>query len=337
MEKLTIPEVGMLKIPEECLKTLKLYGLGELEGLGCRWKLEGIMKGPFEFDVDNERQHGNEIITLSDEIPCKLGLPQNCQSGLVFKTVEMTNTINISWNYAVDGLAISFSVILEEFFGTEIASKYYHRICEYVDGYFALTPLETAVILSSGEALRKRGVKPDVSFKPRPSLLQPPKAQKTSKSAERAPSNKIFSKLVWYWSGIRGVYYNGEKNEKADTKVFFMRKNLSIPTSEKTIFAVYDNTVFGGADDGCVLTDQGVYIRNLGENRTTIIKWEEINNVLYDPLIPNDISFSIKNKVSKKLTCTIMGDDNSKKRFCAMVRFLRNTLINQNSDDKNKD
>ena len=131
----------------------------------------------------------------------------------------------------------------------------------------------------------------------------------------------IIDELRKNWSDIDGVYYNGQ-NSKADEKVRTMMKNLSVPGSVGDVFAVYDETLFGAADEGCVITTDGVYVRGMNDDNGHLVRWSDVSDVYIDKgILNNTIRFG-----QTEMYATQMSNDKKRQMFCDMVKFVRDTL-----------
>lgn len=123
----------------------------------------------------------------------------------------------------------------------------------------------------------------------------------------------ITTSLYWqYGNTINDLYFNtnAEKDQKKIGKAIAAYAP-NVHNNEEYVILCVDDTVFGAADDGCLVTDKNIYVHNKGEENIQIMPWIEVVNTCVaegffnDSIKVNGVSHIIKidlNSFDKKTT-----------------------------------
>lgn len=100
----------------------------------------------------------------------------------------------------------------------------------------------------------------------------------------------INTSLYWkYGDTINDLYFNttSEKNQQKIGKAIAAYASNVNNNGEYVILCV-DDTVFGAADDGCLVTDQNIYAHNKDGAGVQVMPWAEVVNIYVDEGFFND-------------------------------------------------
>ena len=100
----------------------------------------------------------------------------------------------------------------------------------------------------------------------------------------------INTSLYWqYGNTINDLHFNTsvEKDQQKIGKAIAAYAPNVYNNKEYVILCV-DDTVFGAADDGCLVTDQNIYVHNKNSEGVQIMPWAEVVNIYVDEGFLND-------------------------------------------------
>ena len=114
------------------------------------------------------------------------------------------------------------------------------------------------------------------------------------------------------------VYFVGQGN-KAENKINnALRAYGMFLRSGERAFGCFDNTFFGGADDGCLFTDNGIHIHNPNDDKVNFVFYADIRSINLKGIITKDIYI---NDIKIDLDM-LNGVEGGKAKFCDLIRFL---------------
>ena len=122
--------------------------------------------------------------------------------------------------------------------------------------------------------------------------------------------------LFQEFGDIRCVYF-ADKTEKGNTKIQKAINAYAKDASQETVFFVFDNTIFGWADEGFLVTNEAVYVRNITEEpfRIPLEQIQTLNNEDKNILINDEF----------KILCP-MSDKKSSRRLVTALKKIKENL-----------
>lgn len=153
--------------------------------------------------------------------------------------------------------------------------------------------------------------------------------KKTQSKAISINASDLIDRLRKKYDNINGVYFKSD-NEKAKKKLNAAMSSYgkSIDKHNESVILCYDDTMFGSASDGCILTSKGVYIHNLGEDNV-FVDYKDIKNVSLD-----EKNIFINGEIKISVICTT---DAGRKSFCELLNEVSALLKKQSGSSSNND
>lgn len=116
---------------------------------------------------------------------------------------------------------------------------------------------------------------------------------------------------------IRGVYYL-KQSSKADSKISSAVKAYGgMMNRNEMAFACFDSTVFGSADEGCIFTNRGIYVRTTSvDDKVRFVEYKDIYNIAIKGVFMKDIYVN-----DIKIETAGIGEEHTK-LFYDLIKFL---------------
>lgn len=113
----------------------------------------------------------------------------------------------------------------------------------------------------------------------------------------------------------KAIYFIGE-SEKSQQKILGAKESYANLVEDEIAFLCFDNTAFGSSDDGCLVTNKGIYIHNLME-KTIFIKFKNINNIELRGTFDKDLFIN-----DYKLDLNLMESDDKEKFLETLIIII---------------
>ena len=133
----------------------------------------------------------------------------------------------------------------------------------------------------------------------------------------RAGCEEFAKYLAEAGPAIRGVYFL-KQSSKADSKIqAAVEAYGGMMNRNEMAFACFDSTVFGSADEGCIFTNRGIYIRTTSvDDKVRFVNYKDIYNIAIKGVFMKDIYVN-----DIKIETAGIGDEHTK-LFYDLVKFL---------------
>ena len=118
----------------------------------------------------------------------------------------------------------------------------------------------------------------------------------------------------------KSIYFIGE-NDKSDKKILSAINGYAKINENEIPLVCFDNTAFGGAKDGCLITTKGIYIHNMME-KSAFIQFSNINLIELKGFINKDVFIN-----EYKIDVNLMEKED-KENFVLLLNLFTEKFIN---------
>ena len=140
---------------------------------------------------------------------------------------------------------------------------------------------------------------------------------------------KFINKLYPQYKDIPCLYFD-EHGEKAKTKIKSAIEKYAQEARQESVIFVFDDTIFGGAEDGMLVTNKNIYVHTAFSDNRWRIAWDNVLN------IKAVTKFFINNQIQIDFDAQILtfglgqiGSDSNLNKLIEMLRKIREVRNNE--------